>query len=107
MEKAPAPLVLLWETLHSEEKAFVEFSQKFKTLPNDVIIDASNQSELLETDLLTQLIALIDSYAKTLVLIFPSDHFHEMDTQRWNVVPTIVEAQDFIDFERMQRDLGF
>jgi hypothetical protein len=25
----------------------------------------------------------------------------------WNVVPTREEAQDFISFERMQRDLGF
>jgi hypothetical protein len=24
----------------------------------------------------------------------------------WNVVPTREEAQDFISFERMQRDLG-
>jgi hypothetical protein len=24
----------------------------------------------------------------------------------WNVVPTRKEAQDFISFERMQRDLG-
>ncbi|OUU22359.1 MAG: hypothetical protein CBC08_00750 [Flavobacteriaceae bacterium TMED48] len=70
----------------------------------DLIIDCTNS--LLDLMVLENIKAIIDSKGRTLVVLVLKSDLDSL-AMDWNVVPTQEEAQDFISFERMQRDLGF
>jgi|TARA_A200000113_G_scaffold77465_1_gene68317 hypothetical protein len=70
----------------------------------DLIIDCTNS--LLDLMVLENIKAIIDSKGRTLVVLVLKSDLDSL-AMDWNVVPTREEAQDFISFERMQRDLGF
>jgi|TARA_A200000159_G_scaffold161211_1_gene182722 hypothetical protein len=70
----------------------------------DLIIDCTNS--LLDLNVLENIKAIIESKGNTLVVLVLKSDLDSL-AMDWNVVPTQEEAQDFISFERMQRDLGF
>ena len=70
----------------------------------DLIIDCTNS--LLDLADLENIKAMIESKGRTLVVLVSKSDLDSL-AMNWNVVPTREEAQDFISFERMQRDLGF
>jgi len=70
----------------------------------DLIIDCTNS--LLDLTVLENIKAIIESKGRTLVVLVLKSDLDSL-AMDWNVVPTREEAQDFISFERMQRDLGF
>ena len=69
----------------------------------DLIIDCTNS--LLDLSDLENIKAIIESKGRTLVVLVSKSDLDSL-AMDWNVVPTRKEAQDFISFERMQRDLG-
>jgi len=70
----------------------------------DLIIDCTNS--LLDITVLKNIKGIIESKDRTLVVLVLKSDLDSL-AMDWNVVPTREEAQDFISFERMQRDLGF
>ena len=70
----------------------------------DLIIDCTNS--LLDLNVLENIKAIIESKGNTLVVLVLKSDLDSL-AMDWNLVPTREEAQDFISFERMQRDLGF
>jgi hypothetical protein len=68
-----------------------------------LIIDCTNS--LLDLSDLENIKAIIESKGRTLVVLVSKSDLDSL-AMDWNVVPTRKEAQDFISFERMQRDLG-
>ncbi|CAL2103309.1 conserved protein of unknown function [Tenacibaculum sp. 190130A14a] len=96
-----------------EENSFNEFYQYFEKQyvnfqENHLIIDFSSQKNVVEKN-----ISLFLSYASmhkkngmSFVLICTNidiDAFPE----EFNIVPTLQEAEDVIEMENIQRDLGF
>ena len=69
----------------------------------DLIIDCTNS--LLDLSDLENIKAIIESKGRTLVVLVSKSDLDSL-AMDWNVVPTRKEAQYFISFERMQRDLG-
>ena len=69
----------------------------------DLIIDCTNS--LLDLSDLENIKAIIESKGRTLVVLVSKSDLDSL-AMDWNVVPTRKEAQDFISFERLQRDLG-
>ena len=70
----------------------------------DLILDSTNSS--LPYEELSELNSLLLSKSRVLVVIVATDQMEDLYSE-WNLVPTLQEAEDFISFERMQRDLGF
>lgn len=70
----------------------------------DLIIDCTNS--LLDLTVLENIKAIIESKGRTLVVLVLKSDLDSL-AMDWNVVPTREEAQDFISFDRMQRDLGY
>ncbi|MCH1433076.1 MAG: hypothetical protein L7U54_02355 [Flavobacteriaceae bacterium] len=70
----------------------------------DLIIDCTNSP--LDLTVLENIKAIIETRGRTLVVLVLKSDLDSL-AMDWNVVPTREEAQDFISFERMQRDLGF
>lgn len=96
-----------------DENSIEEFYQNFETQyvkfeENHLIIDISSQKNVIEKN-----ISLFLSYASmhkkngmSFVLVCKNidiDAFPE----EFNIVPTIHEAEDVIEMENIQRDLGF
>lgn len=82
------------------------FFEEFKTqAPTDLILDCTS-SGLPTLVTLQPLLKHQQQQERQLVLVIPvdQDHFSDQDIV---TVPTKTEASDFIDFEIMQRDLGF
>lgn len=103
-----AILTIPWVEFISQSPAsFTELCRTFENSPQDTIIDASDQSEMSISENLVAFGTTVAQHQKTLVLIFPAAGELELNSTDWNVVPTQQEAEDFISFERMQRDLGF
>jgi hypothetical protein len=69
-----------------------------------LILDSTNSS--LPYEELSELNSLLLSKSRVLVVIVATDQMEDLYSE-WNLVPTLQEAEDFISFERMQRDLGF
>ena len=90
------------EQLDQEKNTFME--QLSGDQAFDLIIDCTNS--LLDLMVLENIKAIIDSKGRTLVVLVLKSDLDSL-AMDWNVVPTREEAQDFISFERMQRDLGF
>ena len=79
--------------------------ERLKNEPSfDLILDSTNSS--LPYEELSELNSLLLSKSRVLVVIVATDQMEDLYSE-WNLVPTIQEAEDFISFERMQRDLGF
>ncbi|MEK9613687.1 MAG: hypothetical protein VW080_07160 [Flavobacteriaceae bacterium] len=72
--------------------------------PPDLIIDCSE--ELIASSQIHSLFEKQKENQRCLVLVIPINFDHSFSEQ-WVVVPTLLEAVDFISFERIQRDLGF
>ncbi|MGC6480372.1 MAG: hypothetical protein ACON42_08345 [Flavobacteriaceae bacterium] len=108
MEDGSTLLELSWTALHeASAKEFSVRCQQYAQSPQDVILNASGEEAITETSQLNKWRDLVAEHQKTLVLIFPADRSTSLDEHQWNVVPTALEASDFIAFEQMQRDLGF
>ena len=97
----------------SQEESFKEFYDYFtvnhKNLTeNNVIIDLSSKLKVQSSEI-SLFLYYADLHQKsgtTFVLIYPSvdvDSFPET----FNIVPTLVEAEDVLEMENIQRDLGF
>ena len=86
---------------------------------------SDNQSELIEFLIKTKIDLIIDcigvapckefiekifdhqkSVKKCLVIVIPSDIKLKFNKE-WNIVPTKIEAFDFISFEQIQREIGY
>jgi hypothetical protein len=79
--------------------------ERLKNEPSfDLILDSTNSS--LPYEELSELNSLLLSKSRVLVVIVATDQMEDHYSE-WNLVPTLQEAEDFISFERMQRDLGF
>lgn len=79
--------------------------ERLKNEPSfDLILDSTNSS--LPYEELSELNSLLLSKSRVLVVIVATDQMEDLYSE-WNLVPTLQEAEDFISFERMQRDLGF
>jgi hypothetical protein len=79
--------------------------ERLKNEPSfDLILDSTNSS--LPYEELSELNSLLLSNSRVLVVIVATDQMEDLYSE-WNLVPTLQEAEDFISFERMQRDLGF
>jgi len=70
----------------------------------DLILDCSKA--LLPIEDLVKLQSLLFRNSRILVLIVSYNEIDFLPVE-FNTVPTLREANDFISFERMQRDLGF
>jgi hypothetical protein len=70
----------------------------------DLILDCTKT--LLPIEDLIELQSLLKKKSRLLVLILPHDEIDILPIE-FNIAPTLEEANDFISFERMQRDLGF
>ena len=90
------------EQLDQEKNTCMEQLSADQTF--DLIIDCTNS--LLDLTVLENIKAIIESKGRTLVVLVLKSDLDSL-AMDWNVVPTREEAQDFISFERMQRDLGF
>ena len=90
------------EQLDQEKNACMEYLSGDQAF--DLIIDCTNS--LLDLADLENIKAMIESKGRTLVVLVSKSDLDSL-AMHWNVVPTREEAQDFISFERMQRDLGF
>lgn len=95
------------EFISQSSWSFAEQCLTFEKNPQDIIIDASDQNKISASEMLIAFGKTVAEHQKTLVLIFPTTGLSELNSADWNVVPTQQEAEDFISFERMQRDLGF
>ena len=79
--------------------------ERLKNEPSfDLFLDSTNSS--LPYEELSELNSLLLSKSRVLVVIVATDQMEDLYSE-WNLVPTLQEAEDFISFERMQRDLGF
>ena len=79
--------------------------ERLKNEPSfDLILDSTNSS--LPYEELSELNSLLLSKSRVLVVIVATDQMEDLYSE-WNLIPTLQEAEDFISFERMQRDLGF
>ena len=79
--------------------------ERLKNEPSfDLILDSTNSS--LPYEELSELNSLLLSKSRVLVVIVATDQMEDLYSEL-NLVPTLQEAEDFISFERMQRDLGF
>jgi hypothetical protein len=63
----------------------------------DVILDCSEHTVSVKS--------LVIANSRCFVMVIPTDRMQDFP-EELNVVPTRKEAEDFISFERMQRDLG-
>ena len=70
----------------------------------DLILDCSKT--ILPIEDLLELESLLSKKSRILVVVVSKDKIDFLPDEL-NVVPTYSEANDFISFERMQRDLGF
>ncbi|SNR16344.1 hypothetical protein [Tenacibaculum jejuense] len=102
-----------YSLLSSEKEDFKEFYDFFtaehKNLTeNNVIIDLSSKLNVESSDifLFLQYADIHQQSGTTFVVIYPNvdvDSFPET----FNIVPTLVEAEDVLEMENIQRDLGF
>ena len=70
----------------------------------DLILDCSKT--ILPIEDLLELESLLSKKSRILVVVVSKDKIDFLPNEL-NVVPTYSEANDFISFERIQRDLGF
>ena len=70
----------------------------------DLILDCSKT--ILPIEDLLQLESLLLKKSRILVVVVSKEKIDSLPNEL-NVVPTSSEANDFISFERIQRDLGF
>ena len=70
----------------------------------DLILDCSKK--ILPIEDLLELQSLLLKKSRILVVVVSKDKIDFLPNEL-NVVPTYSEANDFISFERIQRDLGF
>ena len=87
----------------AQPKSSLWFSEQRQILRFDLIIDCTNSP--LDLTVLENIKAIIETRGRTLVVLVLKSDLDSL-AMDWNVVPTREEAQDFISFERMQRDLG-
>lgn len=96
-----------------EENSFNEFFKDFekqhiKIEENHLIIDFSSLNSITEKN-----ISLFLSYANihvnngTSFVLICKDIDIDQFPEDFNIVPTLIEAEDIIEMENIQRDLGF
>lgn len=96
-----------------EKESFSAFfdiikENKKKIEQEHIIIDFSKKNDITEKEILlfSNLIAEHKNNNLSFILVYPKvniDNFPE----DFNIVPTLKEAEDVLDMENIQRDLGF
>lgn len=96
-----------------QTKSLDNFVDKFKEehatfLKNNIILNISEQISISETDILLFLpyAEMHQQNNKSFVVVCKGIDIDFLP-ENFNVVPTLNEAVDVIEFEEMQRDLGF
>ncbi len=101
--------VLFTSEVYDFKKFFDYFTvDHSKFVENNVIINLSSKLKVQESDisLFLKYADLHNENGTTFVMIYPSinvDNFPET----FNIVSTLVEAEDVLEIENIQRDLGF
>ncbi|TYP97056.1 hypothetical protein C7447_10569 [Tenacibaculum adriaticum] len=99
--------------ISSDENSFEDFAANFKEKHSEikekhVIVSISANLNIVEKDIFVFLdyAELHQQNGTTFVLVCPRvdvDNFPET----FNIVPTLQEAEDILEMENIQRDLGF
>ncbi len=76
-------------------------------LATDAVLELPDIEALEEPELLFEAIESIREQNRSLVLVVPENRFALFSDEEWPLVPTFGEALDYIEMERIQRELGF
>ena len=76
-------------------------------LRGDAVLELPLIEELEDAEDLFEAIESIRAQSHSLVLVIPENRFAIFGDEEWPLVPTFGEALDYIEMERIQRELGF
>lgn len=99
--------------ISSDENTYKDFYQNFEEKhadlqENHLIIELSDKFNIVEKDILLFLkySELHQQNGTTFVIVYSNVDIDELPDS-FNVVPTLQEAEDVLEMENIERDLGF
>ena len=102
-----------YKLVSSEEKSFDIFLKNFeqqyqKIKDSHIVLEISLQNNFTEQNILLFLAYANVQIENGLSFVVVNDYV-EIDNfpEKFNIVPTLIEAEDIIEMEDIQRDLGF
>ncbi|WP_440881267.1 hypothetical protein [Tenacibaculum sp. C7A-26P2] len=102
-----------YKLITSEEKTFNSFLNKFKQIYNKIesshiILEFSSKNNFSEQNILLLLEYAFIQKKKGLSFVI-IDNSVDIDKfpEELNIVPTLIEAEDVLEIENIQRNLGF
>lgn len=102
-----------YSLITSDENTFQDFYQNFEKEHTNfqkkhLIIQLSNNFNIVEEDILLFLrySELHQQNGTTFVIVYPNVDIDDFPDS-FNVVPTLQEAEDVLEMENIERDLGF
>lgn len=73
----------------------------------DAVAEMPQLSALEDAEGLFHTLESLRTQGRSLVLVVPEDQFPLFGEEEWPLVPTFGEALDYLEMERIQRELGF
>jgi hypothetical protein len=83
--------------------------QKHRWTDKHVVLDLKNIEGLTRQDLASFLPSVIEhkETKSSFIVLANGIHLEELEEQGMNVAPTLTEAEDLMEMEAIERDLGF
>jgi hypothetical protein len=94
-----------------DEDSFSDFYSSFLKLETDckeehLVLQISNNINITQEEFLLLLINIKKQSGKSFVIVYNSVNIDDLP-QNLNIVPTLLEAEDILEMEAIERELGF
>jgi hypothetical protein len=97
--------------ISSDEDSFSDFYTSFLRLQKNrkeehLVLQISNNINITQEEFLLFLINIKKEPDKSFVIVYNKVNIDDLP-QNLNIVPTLLEAEDILEMEAMERELGF
>jgi hypothetical protein len=97
--------------ISSDEDSFSDFYTSFLKLEKDckeehLVLQISNNINITEEEFSLFLVNIKKEPGKSFIIVYNSVNIDDLP-QNFNIVPTLLEAEDILEMEAIERELGF
>tara|TARA_R110001592_G_scaffold67669_2_gene207461 strand:+ start:3415 stop:3741 length:327 start_codon:yes stop_codon:yes gene_type:complete len=97
--------------ISSDEDSFSDFYPSFLKLEKDckeehLVLQISNNINITQEEFSLFLVNIKKESGKSFVIVYNNVNIDDLP-QNFNIVPTLLEAEDILEMEAIERELGF
>jgi len=97
--------------ISSDEDSFSDFYTSFLKIEQEckkehLVLQISNNINITKEEFLLFLTNTKKEHSKSLVIVYNNINIDDLP-QNFNIIPTLLEAEDLLEMEAIERELGF